>query len=144
MFEKKIEEIFNISSLKNAFDLISKTSKGMDGISYSEFGKNLDINLNILKDEILNGLYLPEPIKKIEIKKENKNEFRPLGLASIKDKIVQKTLYEELVYYFDKHFISNSYAYRPKKSISSAINRATNFINQGNVWIFKTDIKDFF
>lgn len=144
MFSQKFDEIFTISNFKLAFNSISQTSKGLDEISYSEFSKNLDENLKFLQKEILSQTYTPEPIKKIEIKKENKNEFRPIALASIKDKIVQKVLYNELVYYFDKFFVSNSYAYRPGKSTSKAINRATNYINQGNVWIFKTDIKDFF
>lgn len=143
MFNKNINEIFTISNLKLAFNSISSTSKGLDEISYDEFRKNLDENLHSLKDEILSHTYTPEPIKKIDIKKDN-NKTRPIALASIKDKIIQKALYSELVYYFDKFFLSNSYAYRPNKSTSKAINRSSDYINRGNVWIFKTDIKDFF
>ncbi|MSN96879.1 CRISPR-associated endonuclease Cas1 [Campylobacter sp. FMV-PI01] len=143
MFYKNLNEIFTISNLKLAFNSISSTSKGLDEINYDEFRKNLDENLNALKDEVLNHTYTPEPIKKIDIKKDN-SKTRPIALASIKDKIIQKTLYSELLFYFDKFFVSNSYAYRPNKSTSQAINRSSDYINRGNVWIFKTDIKDFF
>lgn len=144
MFNKKLVDIFTYNNLNFAFKSISSVSKGLDGVSYIEFSKNLSQNLNTLKNDILNKKYIPEPIKKIQIKKENKNEFRPISITSIKDKIVQKTLYNEIYLYFNKNFLSNSYAYRPGKSAVTAINRTTSYIDQGNVWIFKTDIKDFF
>ncbi len=144
MFNKKIVDIFTYNNLNFAFKNISSVSKGLDDVSYIKFSKNLNQNLNTLKNDILTEKYMPEPIKKIQIKKENKNEFRPISIASIKDKIVQKTLYNEIYLYFDKNFLSNSYAYRPGKSAVTAINRTTSYIDQGNVWIFKTDIKDFF
>lgn len=98
MFTKKIDEIFTLDSLKQAFDLISQSSKGLDEISYEEFKNNLNQNLKTLQNEILTNNYSPEPLKKILIKKDDKDEFRPISIASIKDKIVQKHFIMKFIY----------------------------------------------
>lgn len=121
MFNQSLNQIFTISNLKVAFNSISQTSKGLDDVSYDEFRNNLDENLKELQEEILSHVYTPETIKRIEIKKSS-GKTRPIALASIKDKITQKTLYNAINPYFDKTFLSNSYAYRPNKSTSKAIN----------------------
>lgn len=144
MFSSKIEYIFNKQKLKDAFFKISSTSKGLDEISHKEFKKDLSKNLDRLIKTILEGKYSPEPLKKIEIKKENSNEERPISLSSIKDKLVQRVLYSSLSDYFDKNFSNKSYAYRKDKSTLKAINRVTMFISEKNHWILKTDINDFF
>ncbi|WP_169940368.1 CRISPR-associated endonuclease Cas1 [Campylobacter sp. RM15925] len=144
MFDRTIEQIFTKDSMSYAFEDISSTSFGMDEVSYADFKKDFSKNINGLIFSIQNQTYSPEPLKNINISKENGSEARPIGISSIKDKLIQKVLYLELNQYFDNIFLSNSYAYRPNKSTYKAINRATNFINEGSVWVLKTDIKDFF
>lgn len=64
MFNKKLVDIFTYNNLNFAFKNISSVSKGLDGVSYTEFSKNLSQNLNTIKNDILNRKYMPEPIKK--------------------------------------------------------------------------------
>lgn len=142
MFKKTINDIFTIDSLKYVLKLINPNSMGIDKVSIEDFICNLDKNLNELLKQLLSNTYIPEPVKKIEIIKEKKN--RVISICSIRDKIVQKILSIELLEYFDKIFSDKSYAYRLNKSHIRAINRTTNFINEKNTWIFKTDIKNFF
>ena len=144
MYNKTLEQIITKTNLINAYEQISKNSSGLDEVGFKEFEKNLSKNINILIDDILNGKYTPEPIKKIEIKKEQSNELRPIGLSSIKDKIIQRVLYNELNDYFDKTFSNKSYAYRKNKSTIKAINRVTQYIQEKNYYILKTDIDNFF
>nr|WP_314372792.1 reverse transcriptase domain-containing protein [uncultured Campylobacter sp.] len=144
MFMKTLEQIFTKNALSFAFDEISASSSGLDDISYADFKKNFDENTNHIIRSLTNGTYAPEPLRKINIPKENRSGVRPIGISSIKDKLVQRVLYSELSPYFDETFLSNSYAYRPHKSTYKAINRASNFINEGDCWILKADVKDFF
>ena len=144
MFNKSLEQIFTKSALSSAFDEISANSLGLDEISYADFKKNFSQNAAHLIRSLINGTYAPEPLKKITIPKENHNGVRPIGISSIKDKLIQRVLYSELSPYFDETFLSNSYAYRPHKSTYKAINRASSFINENDCWILKADVKDFF
>ena len=144
MFTKNLEHIFTKAALSSAFDEISANSLGLDEISYADFKKNFNQNAAHLIHSLINGTYAPEPLKKITIPKENHNGVRPIGISSIKDKLVQRVLYSELNPYFDETFLSNSYAYRPHKSTYKAINRTSSFINENDCWILKSDVKDFF
>jgi len=144
MFTKPLNSIFTPAALQKAFEDISKNAIGIDEVSVKTFKKELSQNIDTILHRVLNGLYAPEPLKKIEIDKSNSNEKRPIGLSSLKDKIVQKVLYEAINNYFDKQFSNKSYAYRKDKSTIKAINRVSEFINQKNHFILKTDIDNFF
>lgn len=144
MLTSRLEHIFINSNLKDAFLHISTTSHGIDEIYFHEYKKELSKNSIKLIDNIMQGKYIPEPLKKIEIDKPNSKEKRPIALSSIKDKIVQKVLYNILNPYFDKKFSNKSYAYRPNKSTMKAINRVTDILKEKNHYILKTDIDNFF
>lgn len=144
MFTSTLDQIFTSQNLKNSFLEISSKSHGLDEISYFEFKQDLAKNIDNIILDIKKGTFAPEPLKKIEINKENSNEKRPLALSSIKDKLIQKTLYTSLRDYFETTFSDKSYAYRKDKSTLKAINRTTSYINEKYHFILKTDIKNFF
>lgn len=75
MFNKKIVDIFTYNNLNFAFKNISSVSKGLDDVSYIKFSKNLNQNLNTLKNDILTEKYMPEPIKKYKSKRKIKTNF---------------------------------------------------------------------
>lgn len=144
MFTQDIKHIFTKANFTLAFDEISSNAKGIDNISYIEFKQNFTTQIKELIDSILKGTYTPEPLKKIEIQKEDSQEKRPIALSSIKDKLIQRVLYKALNNYFDDIFSDKSYAYRKNKSTLNALNRATGFIQEENHFILKTDIDNFF
>jgi len=144
MFTKPLGYIITKENLQEAYLEISKNSSGLDDVDFKTFEKDLSKNLLSIIDRVLKGLYSPEPLKKIEIDKPNSQTKRPIGLSAIKDKIVQRVLYQNMNPYFDKVFSDTSYAYRPTKSTLKAINRTTEFINKKNFIIVKTDIENFF
>lgn len=90
MFTKNLEHIFTKAALSSAFDEISANSLGLDEISYADFKKNFNQNSAHLIHSLINGTYAPEPLKKITIPKENRSGVRPIGISSIKDKLVQR------------------------------------------------------
>ena len=144
MFNVQLEQIFTDQKIKDSFLEISSKSKGLDEVSYNEFSTNLSKNIQDIKTSIITGSYTPEPLKKIEIPKPNTTEKRPLALSAIKDKLIQKVLYNSLRDYFETTFSDKSYAYRKDKSTLKAINRTSQFIQERNFWILKTDIDNFF
>jgi len=144
MFTAPLKYITLPSSLREAYDEISKHSSGLDEVGYREFEQELSANIETLSSRVSTGLYSPEPLKKIEIDKPNSNEKRPIALSAIKDKIIQRALYNALNPYFDKLFSDKSYAYRADKSALKAINRTTDFLNRKHLHILKSDVKNFF
>jgi group II intron reverse transcriptase/maturase/CRISPR-associated endonuclease Cas1 len=144
MFTKPLTYIITKTNLKEAYEKISKKSFGLDEVSFNEFEKQFSKNLESIVTSVLDGSYSPEPLKKIEIDKPNSTKKRPIALSAIKDKLIQRVVYENLNPYFDKRFSEDSYAYRPNKSSAKAINKTTAYINQKNLIIVKTDIENFF
>jgi len=140
MFTIPIDQIFTSQKLKDSFLEISSKSTGLDEVSYNEFKKELSKNIEEIQNSLIIGSYSPEPLKKIEIDKPNSDEKRPIALSSIKDKLIQKVLYLALRDYFETTFSDKSYAYRPNKSTLKAINRTSQFIQEKNHWVLKTDI----
>lgn len=144
MFTVQLEQIFTQEKLQEAFLEISSKSTGLDEVSYSAFKDDFAHNIQESITSIVTGAYSPEPLKKIEIDKPNSHEKRPIALSSIKDKLIQKVLNGVLRNYFETIFSDKSYAYRPDKSTLKAINRTTQFIQEKNFWVLKTDIDNFF
>lgn len=144
MFTIPLEQIFSNQNLKDSFLEISSKSTGLDEVSYNEFKKELSKNIEDIKTSIITGVYIPEPLKKIEIDKPNSDEKRPIALSSIKDKLIQRVLYSNLKEYFETTFSDKSYAYRRDKSTLKAINRTSQFIQEKKYWVLKTDIDNFF
>lgn len=96
------------------------SSGGVDGISIDSFEEELGMHLAQLKQALLTKSWQPEPYLRISIPKKE-NEWRTLGLLSIKDKIVQQAIRLLVEPRFEKMFVSNSYGYRPGKGPNRAI-----------------------
>jgi len=123
MFSLKIEDIFTSESLK----INSKT----------------EFNYEKVSKELIEGKYIPKPLKRIKIPKLN-GEKRPISIADDMDKAIQKTLYLALNEYFDKTFSNHSYGYRPNKGTLKAIKRVKDYYKRKYFYIYKSDIDEFF
>jgi group II intron reverse transcriptase/maturase/CRISPR-associated endonuclease Cas1 len=138
-----MEEIFAHKQLKSAFAEITSGAVGLDGVSLALFKEDLRENIEELREELLSGRYAPEPLKYITVEKEDKTE-RPIGLGSIRDKIVQKTLVSSLSSYYEKHFNDKNYGFRRRKDTLKAVSRCRAYLQKGMVHVLRTDIDNFF
>lgn len=141
-----INDIFGLEFLTNSWKLVqSKNSRGgIDLLSIKDFARNSDTHLKELSQQLITNNYFPEPYLQIFIRKINKNEFRPINLLTIKDKIVQtavKCYYEKKI---EKKFVDSSYAYRPEKGHTKAIRRIKDFIQRKFEWFLPIDIDNYF
>lgn len=143
MIQIPFESLFSTQNLKFAFERIHSKAIGADGVSIDDYRKELTVNLEALKNELIGGAYAPEPLIKAKLPKDG-GEFRPIAISSVKDKIVQNALSLALSPYFDKLFSNASYAYRKDKSHIKAIHRTRDYISHGFVFVLKTDIESFF
>ena len=136
------------SALLDAWRVIQKKRKagGIDRVTVGFFEKDFDRNIDTLLYSLQNDSYVPEPYERINIKKDNKpDEYRPLSLPIINDKIVQQALKQELEPLFNPVFLDVSYAYRYGKGPAKAIARIFHIVTTNNInWAVCADIDQFF
>jgi RNA-directed DNA polymerase len=112
---------FHVDSFKEAFKALDGTKAvGVDGISKSEYGKNLEENLLNLEKRIKNGSYKPKPKREVLIPKAN-GKTRPIAITCFEDKIIDWVVGKILTQIYEPLFIKSSFGYRPGRSASKAI-----------------------
>lgn len=107
----------------------AKGAAGIDRQSLSDFASNLSDNLDQLLHELSTKQYQAQPVRRVEIPKED-GGVRLLGIPTIRDRVVQQTLNDLLSPIFEEQFHPSSYGYRPRRSCHDAINKATLFMRR--------------
>lgn len=135
----------NINTLKEAFKEINgKKALGVDKITKSEYGKNLDENLHNLVKRIANGSYRPLPKREVLIPKQN-GKMRPIAIASFEDKLVDWCVGTILSETYEPLFIRNSFGYRKNKSAHGAIEASYYSLENGTRSnVIEIDFSNFF
>lgn len=116
---------------------------GIDGITPGEYEQDLSANIKQLQIQLKAGTYEPNAVRGVEIKKPN-GGTRLLGIPTIGDRVVQQSIQAELQRVFDPFFSENSYGFRPGRSAHQAIERASEYVKEGKIWVVDIDLKSFF
>ena len=140
-----IAHLLNERFLKECyFGLGRDRASGIDGVSWKEYGEQLDENLGCLVARMKAKRYKPQPAKRVYIPK-NEHEKRPLGLPSLEDKIVQKGIAHILEAIYEVDFLDCSYGFRSGRGCHHALKVVDNTIMTKPVnHIIEADIKGFF
>ncbi|MCB5163181.1 group II intron reverse transcriptase/maturase [Marinomonas algarum] len=117
-------------------------SAGIDGVTLSDFERNLPKNLYKIWNRMSSGCYMPPPVKRVEIPKSD-GKTRPLGIPTISDRVAQMTVKMQLEPVWDCLFSPSSFGYRRGKSAHDAVTQARNNCWKYN-WVIDLDIKGFF
>jgi len=113
---------------------------GVDGVTVEQYGEKLAENLQTLRARMKAGQYRHQPIRRVNIPKEN-GTSRPIGVSTVEDKIVQGALREVLESIYEQDFLECSYGFRPKRSAHDAIRRLSGVFREGNAnYIVEADI----
>ena len=117
---------------------------GVDGVTVEQYGGQLAANLQALRARMKAGQYRHQPIRRVNIPKEN-GATRPIGVSTVEDKIVQGALREVLETIYEQDFLDCSYGFRPGRSAHDAIRRLNEVIRRGHAnYIVEADIVSFF
>ncbi len=140
-----LAHLLNTEFLRDCYMTIGKDKAcGIDGMSWQEYGENLDENLEDLVIRLKGKRYKPLPAKRVYIPKNDK-EYRPLGLPAIEDKIVQKGIARILEAIYEADFKDFSYGFRPKRSCHQTLKALNDTIMAKPVsFVIEADIKGFF
>lgn len=140
-----IKQVYYHLNLLNAWDKVkaNKGSGGVDGVEIEEFAQHLEDNLKEIEEQLKTDTYQPQPVKRVWIPKPDGGQ-RPLGIPTIKDRLVQQAIRIRLEPIFDPKFVESSYGYRQGRSAHQALGDVAVCIAKGNKWIVEVDIKGYF
>jgi group II intron reverse transcriptase/maturase len=148
--ERKEERFNNLLShikvplLAQAYQRLRKdAAPGVDGVTWSEYGENLDARLLDLQDRVHRGSYHPQPVRRVHIPKGD-GRTRPLGIPSLEDKIVQQAARMLLEPIYERAFLGFSYGFRPGRSQHGALDALAVAIGRKVDWVLDADIRAFF
>jgi len=121
-----------------------RASAGVDGITVTEYERDLQANLQDLCTRVHTGQYRPQPVRRVYIPKADGGQ-RPLGVPTLEDKIVQGTVAEILSAIYEVDFLGFSYGFRPGRNPHQALASLHTAIMSRNVnWVLDADIRSFF
>ena len=108
------------------------------------FQERSDENLKRLNEELRNGTYVPQPICRHYIPKPGTQEKRPLGIPTIRDRVVQTALRMVVEPIFERDFAEHSYGFRPGRGCKDALRRVEHLLKTGYTHIVDADLKSYF
>lgn len=140
-----LEEILTKDNLNKAYKKVyqNKGVSGVDGITVYEIKEYIKNNSDEILSQIRNRKYKPQPVKRVQIPKEN-GKKRNLGIPTVMDRIIQQAMVQVLSPIYEKQFSDNSYGFRPNRSAEQAVIKALEILNDGNDWIVDIDLEKFF
>lgn len=140
-----IDEILRDENLKEAIKRvkINKGAPGIDKMTVEEIDEYFNLYKEEIKQSIFEKKYKPQPVKRVYIPKAN-GKKRPLGISTVKDRVIQQAIAQKLSHIYDNQFSENSYGYRPKRSAQDTITKTLQYLNEGYEWVIDLDIKAYF
>jgi RNA-directed DNA polymerase len=139
------DKVYRMDVLEAAWRRVkrNKGAAGVDKISVERFEANADRYLEELHQALKTGQYRPQPVRRIEIPKGD-GKTRPLGIPTVKDRVVQAALKSVIEPIFERQFLDMSYGFRPGRGAKDALREVQSYHNQGYSWVVDADIQGYF
>ena len=126
------------------FALRPKAAPGVDGVTWEDYGLDLEENLRGLHARVHRGAYQARPSRRVFIPKPD-GRLRPLGVASLEDKILQRAVVEVLNAIYEQDFVGFSYGFRPGRKPHDALDAlAAGIVGKKVNWVLDADFRDYF
>ena len=122
----------------------NKGAPGVDEMPVSDLRGYLREHWPRLKEELLDGRYLPSPVRKVEIPKPGGKGVRQLGIPTVLDRLIQQALHQVLQPIFEPGFSDHSYGFRRGRSAHDAVLQARAYVAEGRRWVVDLDLEKFF
>ena len=141
-----LELIIRKDNLNKAYLRVkrNKGKGGIDGMQVDELLPYLRGHQTELIQQIKDGKYKPNPVRRVEIPKEEKGKVRKLGIPTVVDRVVQQAVAQELTPIFEEQFSDSSYGFRPKRSAHDALKKIKSLVEEGYVYAVSMDLASYF
>ena len=141
-----MDKVYAKANLQKAFEQVKANAgaAGVDNQTIEMFEDHLATNLEKIAQTLKEGTYRPQAIKRVWIPKPGSQEQRPLGIPTVRDRVVQTALRSVIEPIFEIEFAQHSYGFRPNRGCKDALRRVTELLEEGYVWVVDADLKSYF
>jgi RNA-directed DNA polymerase len=140
-----IDKVFSMETLMIAWKKVraNKGAAGIDKVSITLFECNVDTYLKEIKDELREERFQPKPVKRVYIPKGD-GKMRPLGIPSVKDRVVQMAIKLVIEPIFENEFLPTSFGFRPGKGAKDALREVDQLLRKGYTHVVDVDFQGYF
>jgi len=140
-----LEFILSPTNLNTAYKQVkrNKGKCGVDGMQVDELLTYLQTHKDELLTSLQEGNYNPEPVRRVEISKDN-GKKRKLGIPTVLDRVIQQAITGQLSPIYERQFSPSSYGFRPKRIAHQAVQQCQRYANEGYRYVVDTDMEKFF
>ena len=141
-----IDKVHSERTLDAAYRQVAanRGAAGVDHVTIAMFGNRLDENRRALSESLREGSYQPQAIRRHHIPKPGSREKRPLGIPTVRDRVVQTALRMVLEPIFERDFAEHSYGFRPHRGCKDALRRVDELLKKGYTHVVDADLKSYF
>jgi RNA-directed DNA polymerase len=139
------DKVYALPALERAWKHVrsNKGAGGVDGETIASFDAQVDLRLRELHRLLREKRYAPSALRRVYIPKGNA-ELRPLGIPTLRDRVVQQAVRQVLEPIFEPLFHEHSYGFRPDRSAHQALGRVCDLLEEGRRWVVDVDIRKYF
>lgn len=140
-----MERVVDLSNMRRAYLRVveNKGAPGVDDVTVAELRDWLKENWPSVKAAMLEGRYIPQPVRGVDIEKPT-GGTRTLGVPTVVDRLIQQALHQVLQPLFEPTFSDGSFGFRPGRNAHQAVSRAQAYIREGKRWVVDIDLEKFF
>jgi RNA-directed DNA polymerase len=140
------DKVFSERNLWAAFQQVASKdgAAGVDHVSVTQFERGLPETLWEISDQLKHGTYQPQSIRRVHIPKPGTNETRPLGIPTVRDRMVQAAVVNVIEPIFERDFAEQSYGFRPGRGCKDALRRVDGLLKAGSTHVVDVDLKGYF
>jgi len=140
-----IDKVYAEKTLLAAWQRVAKNrgAAGVDKVSVNRFDGRASKYLKELSEELRDGRFRPQPVRRVHIPKAG-GKTRPLGIPTVKDRIVQTALKMVLEPIFENEFHPSSYGFRPGRGCKDALREVDGLLKEGFTWVVDADLAGYF
>jgi RNA-directed DNA polymerase len=141
-----IDKVYSPANLAAAAAKVvaNKGAAGVDHVGVEQFGRYVNDNLRQLGEQLRQGTYQPQAIRRVYIPKLGSAEKRPLGIPTVRDRVVQTAIVHVLEPIFERDFAPTSYGFRPQRGAQPALDRVEELLKAGYRYVVDADLKSYF
>ncbi len=141
-----MEEVVSPESYRKALKAVvaNDGAPGVDGMTTKELSEHLLQHWPKIQAKLMEGSYIPSPVRRKEIRKENGGGMRMLGIPTVLDRFIQQMLLQAMTPIWEPRFSENSYGFRPGRKPAFAVRAAQRYAERGQDWVVDLDITKFF
>ena len=140
------DKVFAPRNLAAAYAQVARNqgAAGVDHVTVKHFGERRDDELPKLSQQLQDGCYRPQAVRRVHIPKVGTNETRPLGIPTVRDRVVQAAVVNVIEPIFEREFAEHSYGFRPGRGCKDALRRVDALLRAGYVYVVDADLKSYF